>query len=608
MATRTSIVTRSILLAVLACSGCSGGGSGGGGDPQGASSLPPVSSISLSPGSLTVGLSGSEQVLATVRDANGNVLAGAPLVWTSSNPASAAVDGAGEVTGLAAGTATVMAAHGSVASNRVSVTVAAIQAVTVSPVTPSIPVGSTQQFAVTVTDAAGAAITGTTVRWTSSNPAVAGIAATGVATGLVPGTTTITASAGGIPSQPVVLAVTSPGLSSANALSVSLGTDLNNGINRPMVSLKLCVPGSAVQCTTVSNVILDSGSTGLRLLKAAVPVPLPAVPVPAQASRNLPAGSVLAECYPFVTSNAWGTVNAADVYLAGEPALSGAAVHLLDGAFAGGPPVDGSTGLGSSCATNGFDLLTMTNLSANGILGVLPMQYDNKPAGNLIPANEYWACAAGGGSCTLLEGLVPGMTATVAKGTLRLVANPVFGLPADNNGLVFDFPGVPAAGAVAAEGRLLFGIGTAANNHLPSSAAVLAYDPFARVTVVYNQAIVGTPSSVPLDTGNPVTDFSASVLGEPLCTTPGLQHLLCPAALRTFSVGLGSTQSLSTAKLTPTLAVGNATALLTNTSNRLFDSLVAHAGTPSLGLPFFMGKTIYMGFPSSAHPYGYVAF
>lgn len=607
MAHRPSIVIRAILLAVLACSGCSGGGSGGG-DAQGASSLPPVSSISLSPGSLTVGLSGTEQLLATVRDANGNVLVGAPLVWTSSNPATAAVDAAGGVTGLAVGTATVTATHGSVASNRVLITVAAIQAVTVSPVTPSIPVGSTQQFAATVTDAAGAAITGVTVSWTSGNPAVAAIAATGVATGLAPGTTTITASAGGIPGQPVVLTVTGPVPSSANALPVSLGTDLNNGINRPMVSLKLCVPGSATQCATVSNVILDSGSTGLRILKAALPLPFPAVPVPAQAGHNLPAGSVLAECYPFVTSNAWGTVNAADVYLAGEPALAGAAVHLLDGAFAGGPPVNANTGVGSSCATNGFDLLTLTSLSANGILGVLPMQYDNKPAGNLIPANEYWACTTGGGSCTLLEGLVPGMTATVGKGTLQLVANPVFGLPADNNGLVFEFPGIPAAGAVAAQGRLLFGIGTAANNQVPSSAAVLAFDPFARVTVVYNQAIVGTPSSVPLDTGNPVTDFSAGVLGEPLCTTPGLQNLLCPAAPRTFSVGLGSTQSLSTARLTPTLAVGHATALLTNTPNRLFDNLVANAVTPSLGLPFFMGRTVYMGFPSSAHPYGYVAF
>lgn len=484
---------------------------------------------------------------------------------------------------------------------------ASLTAISLSPATPSLPVGATQQFTARATDSKGATVSDITFTWSSSDPAVAAIDSRGIATGLAPGTTAITAGAASVSSQPVLLTVTNQIAGAPNALPVALGSDLSNGVNRPMVSVKVCLPGSTSQCNTIGNIILDSGSTGLRIMKSALTLAFPNVPVPAQVSQNLPAGSLLAECYPFVTSNAWGTVHAADLYLGGEPALASATVHVMDSAFGNGPPLNAGTGVGSGCATNGFDLLTMSNLRANGILGVLPMQYDNKPAGNLAPANEYWACAPGG-SCTLLEGTVPGVPPRAGKGTLQLVANPIFSLPSDNNGLIFQFPAIPDTGAVSAGGALLFGVGTAANNQMPSGTTLLAFDPFARVTVSFNQQIMGVPGAVPIDTGNPVTDFSATALAEPLCTLPGFQTLLCPSAMKTFSIGLGSIQSLSTNKLPSSLLVGNAQSLLVNTGNRLFSNLVNDSPFPALGLPFFLGKTVYMGFPSATHPYGYVAF
>lgn len=484
---------------------------------------------------------------------------------------------------------------------------ASFAAISLSPATPSLPVGATQQFTARATDSKGATVSDVTFIWSSSNPAVAAIDSRGLATGLAPGAATITAGAAGVSSQPVVLTVTNQVAGAPNALPVTLGTDLNNGVNRPMVSVKVCLPGSTSQCTTISNIILDSGSTGLRIMKSAVTLSLPHVSVPAQVSQNLPGGSLLAECYPFVTSNAWGTVHAADLYLGGEPALASASLHLMDSTFGNGPPLNAGTGVGSGCATNGFDLLTMSNLRANGILGVLPMQYDNKPAGNLAPANEYWACVPGG-NCTLLEGTVPGLAPRVSKGALQLVANPVFSLPADNNGLIFQFPAVPDTGAVSAEGTLLLGIGTAGNNQVPSGMTLLAFDPFARVTVSYNQQIMGAPGAVPIDTGNPVTDFSASALAEPLCTLSGIQTLLCPFTTKSFPVGLGSIQSLSTNRLSSSLLVGNAQSLLVSSGNRLFNNLVNDSSFPALGLPFFLGKTVYMAFPSATYPYGYVAF
>src|SRR5512142_3556104 len=46
--------------------------------------------------------------------------------------------------------------------------------------------------------------------------------------------------------------------------------------NEPCVSVTVCVPGTS-QCQTVPNVLLDTGSTGLRVFKQAVTLPLPPV-------------------------------------------------------------------------------------------------------------------------------------------------------------------------------------------------------------------------------------------------------------------------------------------------------------------------------------------
>ncbi|HSU16257.1 beta strand repeat-containing protein [Longimicrobium sp.] len=68
--------------------------------------------------------------------------------------------------------------------------------VVVSPASDSVNVGETKQFTATLLDLHGNPVTGPTVTWTSSNPAVATIDATGLATGVDAGTVTITASIG----------------------------------------------------------------------------------------------------------------------------------------------------------------------------------------------------------------------------------------------------------------------------------------------------------------------------------------------------------------------------------------------------------------------------
>jgi Bacterial Ig-like domain (group 2)/Cadherin-like domain len=68
--------------------------------------------------------------------------------------------------------------------------------VTVSPDSASVNVGGTQQFTAAVTDLHGNPLPGAPVTWSSGNPAVATVSSTGLATGVAPGSTAITATSG----------------------------------------------------------------------------------------------------------------------------------------------------------------------------------------------------------------------------------------------------------------------------------------------------------------------------------------------------------------------------------------------------------------------------
>ena len=71
--------------------------------------LVPVASVEVTPATATLAAPSNLQLTATVRDADGNALAGRQINWTSSNTLVADVSSTGVVTGLSAGSATVTA-------------------------------------------------------------------------------------------------------------------------------------------------------------------------------------------------------------------------------------------------------------------------------------------------------------------------------------------------------------------------------------------------------------------------------------------------------------------------------------------------------------------
>ena len=68
-----------------------------------------VATVTVSPSAASLSVGGTQQFTATTKDANGNVLTGHVITWSTSDPAIATVDTTGRVTALAVGSATITA-------------------------------------------------------------------------------------------------------------------------------------------------------------------------------------------------------------------------------------------------------------------------------------------------------------------------------------------------------------------------------------------------------------------------------------------------------------------------------------------------------------------
>ncbi len=143
------------------------------------------------------------------------------VTWTSENPAVAAVDGNGTVTGAGAGTTRIIATSAEGMTAACSVTVTAVST-TISPAAVSIKAGESTTLS--------AAVVGTdkTVVWASSDASVATVALNGTVTGIKAGTATITATANGVSAscQVTVTAVNNAANDTATALKDNQGNQV----------------------------------------------------------------------------------------------------------------------------------------------------------------------------------------------------------------------------------------------------------------------------------------------------------------------------------------------------------------------------------------------
>jgi uncharacterized protein YjdB len=183
----------------------------------------PTASVVMTPAVAAVRVGGTVQIRAQPVDAASTPLTGRLIVWSSRDPTVARVDADGTVTGVAPGAVTIVATcEGRSAQAAVTVTLAPIQTITLSPGRDTLLVGTDRQFAATLRDAAGVVLLGRSIVWSSSNVAVAAVTATGNVIALQPGSVTIAASSEGRVGTATV--VVSARLAGTVALTPSVAT------------------------------------------------------------------------------------------------------------------------------------------------------------------------------------------------------------------------------------------------------------------------------------------------------------------------------------------------------------------------------------------------
>lgn len=349
----------------------------------------------------------------------------------------------------------------------------------------------------------------------------------------------------------------------ANSVPVVSNLGINNDYaDGVFTSVTVCAPGTS-NCQTIDNILVDTGSFGLRLLASQVNLPL---------SVNKDAnGDPLAECQQLLSSFNWGPVATADVKLAGETA-SNVPIQLLGQSGFAAPP--------GSCSNTGVpEADSQATLDANGILGVGVFRFDCgpgcTPGQGSVPA-IYYGCPAAGCSPVLVP-------------LDEQVQNPVALFPQDNNGVVLTFPQVPALGALSVNGTLTFGIGTQSDNSL-ASATVLAADNTGSFNTSFNGSVY---SGSILDSGsNAIYFLDGQTLNIPVCASPN-DGFYCPSSTVSYSATNASATGGTT---TPAQwQIANAITLF-STGNAAFANLGGpNPGSFDFGLAFFYGRTVYIG-------------
>ncbi|HEX8715909.1 MAG TPA: Ig-like domain-containing protein [Gemmatimonadaceae bacterium] len=134
----------------------------------------PVSSLLMSPATVSLGIGATAQVAATPLDSSGKPVSGYTVTWSSANSAVATVSSTGLVKGAAFGSTTVIATvngvKGSAAANVVPV---GAEVPSVNPAFESLLTGQSAQVTAVLKDSTGNVISGATFTWATSNSSVA---------------------------------------------------------------------------------------------------------------------------------------------------------------------------------------------------------------------------------------------------------------------------------------------------------------------------------------------------------------------------------------------------------------------------------------------------
>jgi hypothetical protein len=306
---------------------------------------------------------------------------------------------------------------------------------------------------------------------------------------------------------------------------------------------------------------VDTGSVGVRVLGSALPSAFSAsLPSQTGATDDPTGNAPIAECAQFNSGFTWGSVKRADVKIGSKVAANMPIQVIADGKYS--TPSD-------CLSRGGSDLNSVAEMGANGVVGIGTAQRDYAAAATTALPGTYYYCTSAT-SCTKTR--MPLDTQ---------VMNPVANFTSDNNGTIIRLPALPAGGQASATGELVFGIGTQANNTLPSNASVLSLNQSGYFTTTYQ----GYAYLSAIDSGSNANFFTDY-------TTPYSGDWFVPTATLNLSAILVGATGGSTPVTVP-FSLANALSQMAS-QYAAYDNIGSPMyGSFLWGLPFFYGRSVY---------------
>ena len=382
-----------------------------------------------------------------------------------------------------------------------------------------------------------------------------------------------------------------------NDPAVTFGHVGNAYLNEPTVSVTICSPNNPSVCQTINHILLDTGSFGLRIYSSLVTVPL--LPV-SNGDKSL------AECVQFGDgSSEWGPVDYAYVQLATEP-KGVVPIMLIDSGYLNppGPCTSAQSTPDTSPSSTGYNGILGVGLFAEDCGSYCSLHFDN---------GSYYTCENGNCTC--------GATAD----SLAQVTNPVSVIPTDRNGLILKFPSaVPNGGVASTTGSLVLGIDTQANN---SSSGKTAYQTNGNgeILTVFGAYSSNTQMCSFIDSGSSILYFPTPQVSPflPDCGNSNSSYagIYCPANPVTFTGAVPPTSSSGATNYDTsgnhanavTFTIENGIAAF-QSSHHVYATVGGETGScpnPNdgsvsfdYGLPFFFGKSVYVGFQNKSSNIG----
>ncbi len=218
-------MTRALLASIAAL--CTFAACGDSGPVDTGDNVP--ATVSLSSAAVTASsLGDTVRLVATVRNASGEVIANADVVWTTDRADVATVDASGLVTAVATGAASVSAVAGSAEAVASVSVMQVVDAILIAPRSLSLdlPDGAAPLSA-TVIDARGSTVDGASVDWISRDPLVATVSTAGSVSAQTAGTTWVVASSNSVSdSVPVTVGTGGPPMDTSDPVALTAMANL----------------------------------------------------------------------------------------------------------------------------------------------------------------------------------------------------------------------------------------------------------------------------------------------------------------------------------------------------------------------------------------------